>query len=81
MQIDPDVTSIHRGLPSSNEELVREAPSLNDSDPHRERRPRSFIASVLARSQLIEWLIGGDGRSLLGAGAAAWIQVVMCESE
>jgi hypothetical protein len=32
MQIDPDMTAIHRGLPSSTEELVGEAPSLNNSD-------------------------------------------------
>ena len=35
------------GLPSSTEGLVGEAPSLDDSDPHGERRPRSFIASVM----------------------------------
>ena len=28
MKIDPDILSIHRGLPSSEEELVCEAPSL-----------------------------------------------------
>ena len=44
---DPDRVplSIHRALPSSEEEQVCEAPSLNRLGSHGERRPRSFIAS------------------------------------
>jgi hypothetical protein len=38
MKVDPDILSIHRGLPSSNEELLCEAPSLNRLGPHGERR-------------------------------------------
>ena len=47
MQIDPDVTSIHRGLPSSEEELVCGSPEspTGTRNLHEERRPRPFIAS------------------------------------
>jgi hypothetical protein len=55
MQIDPDVMSIQRGLPSSEDDLVCEAPSLDDSDPHEERKPHSFTASVLARAVEASW--------------------------
>ena len=48
MQIDPDAPSIHRGVPSSPRGLRCEALSLDNSDPHVERRPRSVIASDLA---------------------------------
>jgi hypothetical protein len=45
VQVDTDVRSLHRGLPSSKEDLVCEARVSTDSVPHGERRPRSFIAS------------------------------------
>ena len=55
MKVDPDILSIHRGLPSSEEELVCEKPRVSNrnSEPHEERRPRSFIASVRARDDLV----------------------------
>src|SRR6476660_7248093 len=48
MQIDTHVTSIHRGLPSSEEELVVKPRVSTTRTSLGERRPRSFIASVLA---------------------------------
>jgi hypothetical protein len=46
MKVDPDVLSIHRGLPTSR--VAVESPSLQRPGSHGERRPRPFIASVLA---------------------------------
>jgi hypothetical protein len=54
MKVNPDLPSTHRGLPPSQEETVREAPNLNRLEPHDERRPRSFTASVMARVGAME---------------------------
>src|SRR2546422_888813 len=69
MQVDPDILSIHRGLPSSKEELVCVKPRVSTgSVPHRERRPRSFIASA----HLLD-----DAAALADAGVRACPQVTV----
>ncbi len=45
MQVDTDVRSLHRGLPSSKEDLVCEARVSTDSDLTGSGDTRSFIAS------------------------------------
>src|SRR4029453_6994070 len=51
MKVDPDILSIHRGLPSSEEEQDCGSPEspTGTRNLHEERRPRSFIAAVLRR--------------------------------
>jgi hypothetical protein len=48
VKVDPDVLSTHRGLLLYVRGWLREARVRNESDPHGEQRPRSFIASDLA---------------------------------
>ena len=47
----PDILSIHRGLRSSEEDTVVRSPEspTGTRNLHEERRPRSFIASDMAR--------------------------------
>ena len=54
MKVDPDILSIHRGLPSSEEELVCGSPEspTGTRNLHGERRPRPFIASDMAEANL-----------------------------
>src|SRR5205823_4406746 len=49
MKVDPDILSIHRGLPSSEEDTVVRSPEspTGTRNLHEERRPRPFIASVM----------------------------------
>jgi len=51
MKVNPDILSIQMGLPSSEEDTVVKSPESRPRarNLHKERRPRSFIASAMAR--------------------------------